>query len=446
MLNLNLNLKLNELSCDTTAFEGIQTAQNKTGIAVIGIDAKVGSALTKEEIWQAFAQGFDMITQFPEERVEDAQCFSRLTNGRNVKRFSQRAFLPWIDKFDPGVFKIAPTEAELMDPVQRMYLESAWSALEDAGYGGQRLYGSKTGVYVGYNNVGQGYDALLKDMPQETVGVTLSGNVSSFLASRLSYLLNLTGPAMVIDTACSSSLVALHEACRALKAGDITTAVVGSIRIFFCPEDSGEDIGTTSSSERTKTFDDSADGTGGGEGVINLVLKPLSSAIADKDHIYGVIKGSCANQDGSSIGITAPNSAAQEKAIMQAWKEAEIHPEEISYIEAHGTATKLGDPVEIGGVTAAFSHFTEKKQFCAIGASKSNFGHLDCASGLLGVLKVLLMMQHKTLVPTIHFVSPNRKIDYIHSPIYINDTLKPWQTESGGLTAGVSSFGLSGTN
>lgn len=446
MLNLNLNLKLNELSCDTTAFDGIKTSQDKTGIAVIGIDAKVGSALTKEEIWQAFANGLDMITELPEERVDDAQSFAKIVYGREIKRFSQRAYLPHIDKFDPAIFKIAPTEAELMDPVQRMYLESAWAALEDAGYGGSRLRGSTTGVYVGYNNVGQGYDALLKDIPNETVGIMLSGNVCSFLASRLSYLLDLTGPAMVIDTACSSSLVALHEACRALKAGDIKTAVVGSIRIFLCPEDSGEDIGTTSSSERTKTFDEAADGTGGGEGVINLVLKPLAAAIEDKDHIYGVIKGSCVNQDGSSIGITAPNSAAQEKAILQAWKEADVHPEDISYIEAHGTATKLGDPVEIGGLTAAFSHFTDKKQFCAIGASKSNFGHLDCASGLLGVLKVLLMMQHRTLAPSVHFRSPNRKIDYLTSPVYINDTLKPWKTDNGILTAGVSSFGLSGTN
>ncbi len=446
MLNLNLNLKLNELSCDTTAFDGIETAQSKTGIAVIGIDAKVGSALTKEEIWEAFAQGLDMITELPEERVEDAQNFARAVYSREVKRFSQRAYLPSIDQFDPAIFKIAPTEAELMDPVQRLYLESAWAALEDAGYGGSRLSGSKTGVYVGYNNVGQGYEALLKDIPNETVGVMLSGNVCSFLASRLSYLLDLTGPAMVIDTACSSSLVALHEACRALKAGDITTAIVGSIRIFLCPEDSGEDIGTTSSSERTKTFDESADGTGGGEGVINLVLKPLAAAIEDKDHIYGVIKGSCANQDGSSIGITAPNSAAQEKAILEAWKEAGVHPEDISYVEAHGTATKLGDPVEIGGLSAAFSHFTDKKQFCAIGASKSNFGHLDCASGLLGVLKVLLMMQHKTLAPSVHFRAPNRKIDYLRSPIYVNDTIKPWKTDEGILTAGVSSFGLSGTN
>ncbi len=448
MLNLNLNLKLNDLKSDTSTLADIECAQVKEaeGIAVIGMNAKVGSALTKEELWQAFANGLDMIGKFPDERAADAQRFSHAVNGRAVQRFSERAYLPWIDKFDPGVFKIAPTEAELMDPVHRLYLESAWTALEDAGYGGESLRGSKTGVYVGYNNVGEGYEVFLKDAPKETLGIMLSGNVSSFLASRLSYLLDLRGPAMVIDTACSSSLVALHEACKALKSGEIRAAVVGSIRIFFCPEHSGEDIGTTSSSERTKTFDETADGTGGGEGVINLVLKPLQRAIDDGDHIYGVIKGSCANQDGSSIGITAPNSAAQEAAIVQAWQEAQIDPEEVSYIEAHGTATKLGDPVELGGLTAAFGRFTQKKQFCAIGASKSNFGHLDCASGLLGVVKVLLMMQHKMLPPTLHFASPNRKIDYIASPVYVNDTLKPWETQNGILTAGVSSFGLSGTN
>ncbi len=443
MLNLNLNLKLNTADLLQTAN---QSTQQVSGVAVVGMDIKAGSALNKEAVWQAFANGLDMVTTFPTSREEDAQQFANQAYGRKIRSFSQRAYLPRIDLFDPTVFKLSPTEAELMDPVQRLFLESAWSALEDAGYGGNRLCGSNTGVYVGYNQVGEGYDVLLKDAPEEALGLSLSGNITSFLASRISYLLDLTGPALVIDTACSSSLVALHQACKAINRKEIDGAIVGSIRIYYCPERTEESIGTSSSSERTKTFDRSADGTGGGEGVISLFLRPLKAAIQDGDHIYGVIKGICANQDGSSIGITAPNAAAQERVLTQAWEEAEINPEELSYIEAHGTATKLGDPIEVGALSAAFSRYTQKKQFCAIGASKSNFGHLDCASGLLGVVKVLLMMQHKMLPPTLHFSAPNPKIDYLGSAVYVNDRLKPWNHPSGGLTAGVSSFGLSGTN
>lgn len=448
MVNLNLNLKLSELETLPTALDNNASGElnGQTGIAVIGIDAKLGSATTKEAIWQAFAQGMDMIAEFPEQRRKDAQQYSLAASGHIAKDFMQKAYLPQIDQFDPGLFQLSPMEAELMDPAQRIYLESAWSALEDAGYGGSKLSGSKTGVYVGYNSMGGQSEALLSGAPKEALGVMVSGNVNAFLASRISYLLNLTGPAMIIDTACSSALVALHEACKALQRNEIDNALVGSIRIFLCPERNGEDMGTSSPGERTKTFDDSADGTGGGEGVINLLLKPLKAAVEARDHIYGVIKGSCINQDGSSIGITAPNSAAQEEVIIGAWNDAGIDPERISYIEAHGTATKLGDPVEIGGLSEAFRRFTDKKQFCAIGAAKSNFGHLDCAAGLVGVLKVLLMMEHRVLPPTLHFHAPNRKIDYLLSPVYVNDRARPWESADGVLTAGVSAFGLSGTN
>ena len=447
MLNLNLNLNLNlddrELLCEDAQ---LHTAREQQGIAVIGMDVKAGSALSKDALWQAFCEGLDMVTELPENRIADAESFAQVAYGRKVETFSQRAYLPEIDGFEPRIFKLSHREAELMDPVQRLYLESAWCALEDAGYGGTRLAGSRTGVYVGYNRVGDSYESLLEDAPSETVGLKVSGNVTSFLAARISYLLDLTGPAMVVDTACSSSLVALHQACRAIEQGEIDAAVVGSIRIFLCPEKTGENMGTGSSDERTHSFDASADGTGGGEGVINLILKPLRAAVRDRDHIYGIIKGSAVNQDGSSIGITAPNSAAQEKCLVEAWDRAGIHPESISYIEAHGTGTRLGDPVEIGGLTAAFARYTRKKQFCALGAAKSNFGHLDCCSGLLGVVKVLLMMEHRMLPPTLRFTAPNSKIDYVGSPVFINDTLKPWETEDGILTAGISSFGLSGTN
>ncbi len=445
MLNLNLNLNLDdrELLCGGA---DLHPSREQLGVAIVGMDAKAGGATTKEALWQAFSEGLDMVTELPEARIRDAQTFARVAYGREVGAFSHRAYLPSIDRFEPRIFKLSHREAELMDPVQRLYLESAWCALEDAGYGGSRLSGSRTGVYVGYNQVGDSYESLLGDAPEEVLGLTVSGNVTSFLASRISYLLDLTGPAMVIDTACSSSLVALHQACRAIEQGEVDVAVAGSIRIFLCPERTGQNMGTGSSDERTRSFDASADGTGGGEGVINLILKPLRAAVRDRDHIYAVIKGSGVNQDGSSMSITAPNSGAQERCLAETWDRAGIHPEELTYIEAHGTGTRLGDPVEIGGLTAAFSRYTVKKQFCALGAAKSNFGHLDCCSGLLGVVKVLLMMEHRMLPPSLHFTAPNPKIDYVDSPIYMNDSLKPWEGKDGVLTAGVSSFGLSGTN
>lgn len=448
MQNLNLNLDIDELDREAFAIDSFE--ENKTddlsGIAIIGIDAKLGNAATRDEIWQAFLEGKDMVSDLSAIREEDAQQYLLSESGKRAVGFVKKAYLPRIDLFDPGLFNISPMEAELIEPAQKIFLESAWAALEDAGYGGKKLSGSRTGVYVGYNSMSSRSDIMAGNVPDEAFGLVVSGQVNSFIASRLSYLLNLTGPAMVIDTACSSSLVALHEACRALKNKDISMAVVGSVRVFLCPEDNNKEMGTTSSTGLTKTFDEKADGTGGGEGVINLILKPLSAAVASNDHIYGVIKGSCINQDGNCIGLTAPNSAAQEEVIAGAWKDAGIDPDKITYIEAHGTATRLGDPVEIGGLTGAFARYTDKKQFCAIGAAKSNFGHLDCAAGLVGVLKVLLMMQNKVIPPTIHFYTPNRKIDYLHSPVYINDKAKPWETDDGVLLAGVSSFGLSGTN
>lgn len=445
-LDLNFNFDMDHLDLDAlkTDCNSISEENDARSIAVIGIDAKIGDADTVDEIWQAFLEGKNMISELSAVRREDAQKLLA-SEGRKRSEFARLAYLSRIDLFDPELFNISPMEAEYIDPAQRIFLESAWSALEDAGYGGNKLYGSRTGVYVGYSSKSS-FGEMQANIPDEALGLAVSGHANSFMAGRLSYLLNLKGPAIIIDTACSSSMVALHEACRALRNKDITMAVVGSVHVTMCPGDGQKQMGTSSSSGYTKSFDGKADGTGGGEGVINLVLKPLSDAVIDNDHIYGVIKGSCVNQDGKSIGLTAPNSEAQADVITGAWKDAGVKPESITYIEAHGTATKLGDPVEIGGLTAAFSKYTDRKQFCAIGAAKSNFGHLDCAAGLLGVLKVLLMMQNRMIPPTIHFSTPNNKIDYLHSPVYINDKIKKWETDDGILTAGVSSFGLSGTN
>ena len=444
MNKLNFDLDYLDMDVSKTNRSSKSKENDSRSIAIIGIDAKIGDAITIDEIWQAFMEGRNMISELPAIRKADVQSMFE-DEGIERNEFVKNAYLPRIDLFDPELFNISPMEAEYIDPAQRIFLESAWSAIEDAGYGGNRLFGTKTGVYVGYSSKSS-FGEIATDIPEEALGLAVSGHVNSFMASRLSYLLNLRGPAIIIDTACSSSLTALHEACRALRNKDINMAVVGSVNINICPGDGKKQMGTSSSSGYTKSFDEKADGTGGGEGVINLVLKPLSDAVMENDHIYGVIKGSNINQDGKSIGLTAPNSEAQADLIAGAWKDAGVAPEKITYIEAHGTATKLGDPVEIGGLIGAFSRVTGKKQFCAIGSAKSNFGHLDSAAGLLGILKILLMMQHHIIPPTIHFNTPNSKIDYINSPVYINDKAKQWKSEDGILIAGVSSFGLSGTN
>ena len=422
-------------------------AEYKT--AIIGISGQIGSAHNVEEFWELIKSGCDLVRDFPVERLANAEKLFRKKYLRELPaNFSQCAYVDCIDAFDAELFQIAPIEAEYMDPVQRMMLESVWTAIEDAGYGGEKLKGSRTGVYIGYSSPNVQYSEVVEDADQYTAGVAVSGTVNSIIASRISYLLDLQGPAMIVDTACSSSLLAVQLACEQLKNGEVDTAIAGGIRIMMLPRiREGNTIGIESSTERTRTFDKFADGTGGGEGVVSFLLKPYNQAKKDKDHIYAVIRGYSSNQDGSSVGITAPNAAAQEKVIRSAWKSAAIDPETVSYIEAHGTGTKLGDPIEITGIEQAFQKYTNKKQFCAIGSVKSNIGHLDCAAGMAGLLKVVLMLNKKQIPPTLHFVSPNAEIDFVKSPVYVADKLKEWEPSKGGIRrAGISSFGMSGTN
>ncbi len=423
------------------------TEEYKT--AIIGISGQIGPAHNTEEFWELITSGCDMVRDFPVDRLENAEkLFKKKYFKELPDNLGQCAYMDCIDTFDAELFQIAPIEAEYMDPVQRIMLESVWTTIEDAGYGGDKLRGSRTGVYIGYSSPNVQYSEVVEDADLYTAGVAVSGNVNSIIASRISYLLDLQGPAMIVDTACSSSLLAVQLACEQLRNGEIDTAIAGGIRIMMLPRiREGNSIGIESSTERTRTFDKSADGTGGGEGVVSLLLKPYKQAKKDKDHIYAVIRGCSSNQDGSSVGITAPNASAQEKVIRSAWKSAGIDPETVSYIEAHGTGTKLGDPIEITGIQQAFRKYTDKKQFCAIGSVKSNIGHLDCAAGLAGLLKVVLMLNKKQIPPTLHFVSPNKEINFIQSPVYIEDKLKDWEPGKDGIRrAGISSFGMSGTN
>ena len=439
-MDLDFSVSLPEFEMDA--------AQNE-GIAVIGMALQIGSATSEEEFWQKLCCGEDMIGEFPEERKKEIAPFRERMYGKDAA-FVQRAYLPQISGFDAEYFHLTPPEAQMMDPAQRLFLESAFSCLQNAGYE-EAIRGSRTGVYVGHSNSDVRYEQLIDMGMGDTsyaAGVKISGNVESMIAARVSYLLNLQGPAMLINTACSSSLSALHLACDALRSGQIDAALVGAVKLYLVPAPAGEATGgiqIASSSGRTKTFDAQADGTGGGEGVITFLLKPLSMALADGDHIRAVIRGSCLNQDGASMGITAPNPEAQARLLRECWRECGIEPTDLSYIEAHGTGTKLGDPIELEALTKAFADSTKRRQFCAIGSVKSNVGHLDCAAGLAGLAKTVLMLENGMIPPTIHFQVPNTQIDFINSPVYVCDKAESWAPPQGRI-CGVSSFGISGTN
>ncbi|GKU77860.1 non-ribosomal peptide synthetase [Paenibacillus sp. L3-i20] len=424
----------------------METAQHE--IAIVGISAKLPKSDTQEQFWKLLREGVDCVDTFPETRQRELEPYlRRLKQMHETISIFDGAYLEDISSFDYSFFRLSPKEASLMSPNQRLFLQTAWNALEDGGYGGEALHGSRTGVFIGHNaDALHDYKRIIETVNPGALAMAAPGNLSSMIASRISYLLNLRGPAISVDTACSSSLVAVHLACQSIRSGECDAAIAGSVKLNLLPIDIGIRLGIESSDNRAKTFDDSSDGTGIGDGVVALLLKPLSKALQDGDYVYGVIKGSAMNQDGSSVGITAPNALAQEDVIVRAWEDAGIDPETITYLEAHGTGTSLGDPIEIDGITRAFSRYTDKKQFCAIGSVKSNIGHLDHAAGIVGLLKGVLSLMNKQLPPTLHYRNPNRKISFIESPVYVNNTLTDWSNEDGPRRCGISAFGMSGTN
>lgn len=437
---------LSELSGKSTA---VIHSENTTGtredIAVIGMDMRLGTANNLKEYWEAVKTGKDCIIDFPANRKKDADEYFSVLSLEKVPQYKQLAYLNNVDEFDYSFFKLSKREADLMDPNQRLFLQCAFHAIEDAGYLAI-IEGSNTGVYfASKSSLSNVYYDFVDVMEHENLDMAAVGNKAPVTAARVSYLLDLHGPNMILDTACSSSLVALHLACQALREGDCDAALVGSVRLDLLPLVSEFNIGIEASDGRTRTFDNGSDGTGGGEGVAAIFLKPLSKAVADKDHIYAVIKGTGVNQDGRTIGITAPNSVAQAEVIKRAWKKAGISIAKAGYIEAHGTGTKLGDPIEIEGLKKAFEGYTDKKRFCGIGSVKANIGHLDNCAGMAGIIKVILMMNNKVIPPLAHFQVPNTEIDFWNSPFYIPQKPLEWSCDTGRY-AGVSAWGLSGTN
>ncbi|MEA2491981.1 MAG: polyketide synthase PksN, partial [Acidobacteriota bacterium] len=424
------------------------TPRRAVDIAIVGMAGRYPKAKNVRELWQNLERGVDCIEEIPADRYE-----RRLQYGSAAKY--RGGFIDDVDKFDSLFFNISPREAEMLDPQERLFLEVAWEAIEDAGYHPEILAGEgvprNIGVYVGavwamYQMIG---------IDEQHAGHEVSPN--SFLwsiANRVSYWMNLAGPSLTVDTACSSSLTALYLACEAIQAGDCSAAIVGGVNLDLhqAKLDINLGGGALSPDGVCRTFGKNANGYVAGEGVGALLLKPLDQAEADGDHIYGLIKSAVVNHGGRTSGYFVPNPAAQSSVIQAALAKAKIGAESIGYVEAHGTGTELGDPIEIAGLTAAFSGHHVANQTCAIGSIKTNIGHLEAAAGVVSITKVLLQMQHRRLVPSLHSAEPNPFIDFEHSPFYVaGPKTEEWKAkEVDGvhlpLRAGVSSFGAGGAN
>ncbi|MEO1430398.1 MAG: SDR family NAD(P)-dependent oxidoreductase [Cyanobacteria bacterium J06633_8] len=422
---------------------------NDLDIAIIGINGRFPEAQDIDYFWENIKNGVESIYFFSDEELLSEGISSDLVKNPNYVK--ARAVLADVEMFDANFFGFNAKEAELIDPQQRLFLESAWDVIESAGYDPEKYTGS-IGVYAGMgsntyfiNNV---YPQFYSQDFTDEYQLMLSSDTDS-LTTRTSYKLNLKGPAVNVQTACSTSLVAVHIACQSLLNGECDMALAGGVSISI-PQKTGylyTEGMIASSDGHCRAFDAKAEGTLGSSGLGIVLLKRLEDAIADKDCIHAVIKGSAINNDGSvKVGYTAPSTEGQAAVIAQAQAAAEVDAESISYIEAHGTGTKLGDPIEIAALTKAFRKSTEKKQFCAVGSLKTNMGHLDAAAGVGGLLKTVLALKHKVIPPSLHFEEPSPNIDFANSPFYVNTALSEWNSNGNPRRAGVSSFGIGGTN
>lgn len=408
-------------------------------IAVIGMAGRFPEADTLEEFWANLAAGRDSVRAFPEQRLQELQeIFDQLP----PVNFIRQGYLEQISQFEPEIFGINHEECRVMDPQQRILLELVEEAIADAGYAPSRLAQNEVGIYVT-----EGENLYTRNFYGLSFMAFVNG-LHSAGAGRVAYTYNFRGPAFVISCACSSTLVALHTASESLRRGECEYAIAGGVRLDLFPTDVNQmgAVPILSPDQQARAFDKAANGTIIGEGGAVLILKPVKKALADGDTIHAVIKGSGINSDGNrSSSLNAPSEEGQAEAILKALKQAEIDPKTISYLETHGTGTKIGDPIEIAGMTAALKQFGFPNQSIPIGSLKTNIGHLDTAAGVASVVKTILAMKHRQIPPTLHFTEPNPFIDFEHSPFYVNTQLSDWESNTV-RRAGVTSLGLIGTN
>lgn len=429
-----------------------------TAIAIIGLAGRFPGAQTIEQFWENLCAGVESITFFTDEELEQQDASLR----RHPDYVKAGGVLPDIEQFDAAFFGYSPKEAAVTDPQQRILLECAWEAFERAGYNPES-YPGLVGVYAGssmstylLNNVGPSLGITTQqpfietDMAQFQAKI---GNDRSYLATRISYKLNLKGPSINVQTACSTSLVAVHLACQSLLAGECDMALAGGVSVVV-PHRGGylyEEGMVRSPDGHCRAFDAAAQGTLFGNGAGLVLLKRLDEALADHDPIIAVIKGTAINNDGGvKVGYTAPSVEGQATVISEALRMAGVDASTIGYVETHGTATNLGDPIEVAALTQAFAQSSTADslplQQCAIGSVKTNIGHLDEAAGIAGLIKTALALHHQQLPPSLHFVTPNPAIDFAQSPFYVNTALSAWPAQATPRRAGVSSFGVGGTN
>lgn len=426
--------------------EQVSLQNGKEPIAIIGMSCRFPGAPNPDAYWELLKNGKSAISDKALERWKDQASLWQGESDQTRETIKWAGLLDAVDQFDPQFFGISSKEAAYIDPQQRLLLEVGWEALEHAGIDTNTLSGKEVGVYVGissndYNRAQAGYSS-----PREVYSGT--GNAMSIAANRISYALNLQGPSLAVDTACSSSLVALHQAIRAIQYGDCGMALVGGVNLLLSPDLSliFAKAGMLAPDGRCKTFDEKANGYVRGEGCGMVVLKPLAAAQRDGDNILAIVKGSAITQDGRSHGLTAPNGPSQEKVIHKALQEANIKPKAINYLEAHGTGTSLGDPIEVNTFSRLLTKNRPKDQPLWIGSAKTNIGHLEAAAGMAGLIKTILILKNKTVPAHLHFNKLNPGISLGDLPIKINTERETWNSRTQKFLAAVSSFGFGGTN
>uniref|UniRef100_UPI0013923D9A type I polyketide synthase n=1 Tax=Paenibacillus maysiensis TaxID=1155954 RepID=UPI0013923D9A len=406
------------------------TQTPKREVAIVGIAGRFPGAKNTQEFWNNLNAGLNSISVIPQDRWKWEDVYGDPQKEENKTNSKWGGFIEEVDRFDPLFFGISPKEANFIDPQHRLFLETVWQVIENAGYSPKSLSGRKIGVYAGVSK--NDYAEL---MGENISAFVSTGTVHSILANRVSYFFNFRGPSEAVDTACSSSLVALHNAVRDIREGECEAAIVGGVNALLSPRMyiSHAKSGMLSVDGQCKTFDASANGYVRGEGVAALFLKPLDKAVEDRDNILGVIKATAINHGGRSNFLTAPNVTAQSEVVYTALQRSEADPRNISYIEAHGTGTPLGDPIEINALKKAYGQYYEERGLqprensCLLGSVKTNIGHLESAAGMASIIKVLLAMKHGVLPELLNFTEINPYISFEGSPFGLVTAPTAWK-------------------